>query len=71
MARASGRTFRRSTSSTTCPAPFATPGAFLLDLIPHVYSGRRVIRVMGEDGKPRNVQLGNKRRSLTPRPASR
>lgn len=33
-------------------------GRILIDLIPHVYSGERIIRVMGEDGKPENKQLG-------------
>jgi hypothetical protein len=33
-------------------------GRILIDLIPHVYSGERVIRVMGEDGTPENKQLG-------------
>lgn len=33
-------------------------GRVLIDLIPHVYTGERIIRVMGEDQKPRNVQLG-------------
>ena len=42
-------------------------GRVLLDLIPHVYSGERVIRVMGEDGKPRNVQLGKQTPKLDPK----
>lgn len=33
-------------------------GRVLIDLIPHVYTGERIIRVMGEDGKPKNVPLG-------------
>jgi hypothetical protein len=33
-------------------------GRILIDLIPHVYTGERVIRVMGEDGKPSNVPIG-------------
>jgi hypothetical protein len=33
-------------------------GRILIDMIPHVYSGERIIRVMGEDGKPENKQLG-------------
>lgn len=33
-------------------------GRILIDLIPSVYSGERIIRVMGEDGSPKNVQLG-------------
>jgi hypothetical protein len=32
-------------------------GRVIIDLIPHVYSGERVIRVMGEDGTPQNVGL--------------
>ena len=35
-------------------------GRILLDLIPRVYTGQRIVRVLGEDGKrPQNVQLGN------------
>jgi hypothetical protein len=33
-------------------------GRVLIDLIPSVYSGERVIRVLGEDGKEQNVPLG-------------
>lgn len=33
-------------------------GRILIDLIPHVYSQERVIRVMGEDGTPEAVPLG-------------
>jgi hypothetical protein len=32
-------------------------GRILIDLIPHVYTGERIIRVMGEDGQPKNVPL--------------
>jgi paraquat-inducible protein B len=32
-------------------------GRVLIDLIPHVYSGERIVRVMGEDGTPQNKQL--------------
>lgn len=32
-------------------------GRVLIDLIPHVYSGERIVRVMGEDGSPSNKQL--------------
>ena len=32
-------------------------GRILIDLIPSVYSGPRVVRVMGEDSKPKNVQV--------------
>lgn len=35
-------------------------GRIIIDLVPHVYSGERVIRVLGEDGKkPDNVKIGN------------
>lgn len=33
-------------------------GRVLIDLIPSVYTGERVIRVLGQDGQPQNVQLG-------------
>jgi hypothetical protein len=33
-------------------------GRVLIDLIPSVYSGERVIRVLGEDGEADNAQLG-------------
>lgn len=33
-------------------------GRILIDLIPHFYTKDRIIRVMGEDGKPKNVPLG-------------
>lgn len=34
-------------------------GRILIDLIPKVYTGQRVVRVLGQDGKtPQNVQLG-------------
>jgi len=33
-------------------------GRILIDLIPHVYSKDRIVRVMGEDGQPQSVQLG-------------
>ncbi|MCD1644153.1 portal protein [Aurantimonas coralicida] len=32
-------------------------GRILIDLIPHFYDKERIIRVMGEDGKPENVPL--------------
>lgn len=32
-------------------------GRILIDLIPHYYSQERVIRVMGADSKPKNVQI--------------
>ena len=33
-------------------------GRILIDLIPKVYDQQRIIRVMGEDGTPRNVRVG-------------
>jgi len=34
-------------------------GRIIIDLVPHVYTGNRVIRVLGEDGKkPQNVRVG-------------
>jgi Uncharacterized protein conserved in bacteria with the myosin-like domain len=33
-------------------------GRVIIDLIPHVYSAERVIRVLGEDGTPKPVQIG-------------
>lgn len=35
-------------------------GRVIVDLIPHVYSEARVIRVLGEDGKPENVKINQK-----------
>lgn len=35
-------------------------GKILVELIPQVYSSRRVIRIIGEDGKASNVPLGQK-----------
>ena len=32
-------------------------GKIMLDLIPHVYSGERIVRILGEDEKPENVQV--------------
>lgn len=32
-------------------------GRILIDLIPKVYTGERIIRVMGEDGKPKAVKI--------------
>lgn len=32
-------------------------GRILLDLIPHVYNRERVLRILGEDMKPRNVRI--------------
>lgn len=42
-------------------------GRILIDLIPHVYSGERIIRVLGEDGKPQNVQLGKQYAKMDPK----
>lgn len=36
-------------------------GRIIVDLIPHVYDGRRVARVMGEDGNVEDVPLGQER----------
>lgn len=33
-------------------------GVIILDLIPKVYSQKRMIRILGEDGKPQTVQVG-------------
>jgi hypothetical protein len=33
-------------------------GRIFLDLIPKVYSGERVLRVIGEDGKKKNIRIG-------------
>lgn len=33
-------------------------GRVLLDLIPHVYTGQRIVRILGQDKKPQNVPLG-------------
>jgi len=32
-------------------------GRILVDLIPHVFTGERIVRVLGEDGEPSNVQI--------------
>lgn len=42
-------------------------GRILIDLIPHVYSGERIIRVMGEDGKPENKPLGKEYPKVDPK----
>jgi hypothetical protein len=42
-------------------------GRVLLDIIPHVYTGERMIRVMGEDMKPSNVQLGKEQPKVDPK----
>jgi len=33
-------------------------GRILVDLIPSVYNGQRIVRILGEDKKPQNVPLG-------------
>lgn len=35
-------------------------GRVVLEMIPIVYTGERVVRILGEDGKPKDVQLGPK-----------
>ena len=35
-------------------------GRILIDLIPNVYSGERIVRVLGKEGDAQNVQLGPK-----------
>ncbi len=40
-------------------------GRILIDLIPKIYTGERMVRVVGEDGEPENKQLG------VPTPAER
>jgi hypothetical protein len=42
-------------------------GRVLLDIIPHVYTGERMIRIMGEDMKPSNVQLGKPQPKVDPK----
>lgn len=42
-------------------------GRILIDLIPHVYSGERIVRVMGEDGTPENKQLGKQYPKTNPK----
>jgi hypothetical protein len=44
-------------------------GRILIDLIPHVYSKERVIRVMGEDKSPRNVKIGPQQAAQPQMPA--
>jgi hypothetical protein len=41
-------------------------GIVLVDLIPHVYTPGRIIRVLGQDGKENHVQLGEKAPPLPP-----
>ncbi len=36
-------------------------GVVLLDLIPHIYTGERIVRVLGDDGAAQNVKLGDVR----------
>jgi hypothetical protein len=42
-------------------------GRVLIDLIPKVYTGERIIRVLGEDGKPQNVPLGQQYQKTNPK----
>lgn len=39
-------------------------GRILIDLIPQVYTGDRVVRVLGEDSEAENVRLGDARQSI-------
>ena len=43
----------------------AHTGRILIDLIPHVYNKERIIRVMGEDKKPRNVSVNQPQNQQT------
>lgn len=39
-------------------------GCIVIDLIPHIYTGERVVRVLGENGKePKNVQIGQQQQA--------
>jgi hypothetical protein len=42
-------------------------GRVLIDLIPHVYTGERVVRIMGEDGTPENKPLNREYPKVDPR----
>ncbi len=42
-------------------------GRVVLDLIPHVYTGRRIIRALGQDGTSEDVQLGEEAVQEDPR----
>jgi hypothetical protein len=46
-----------STSPTTSRWPSGTRAAVLVDLIPKIYSGPRVMRILGEDGKQEMVPV--------------
>jgi hypothetical protein len=59
QAAGSSRTCRTTTSTTTRPARSARPGIVLLDLIPHYYDTKRVIRIIGEDGTPDSVTIND------------
>jgi hypothetical protein len=41
-------------------------GRILIDLIPHVYSAQRIIRVLGEDGKEQNVPVNQEAPAIDP-----
>jgi hypothetical protein len=43
-------------------------GRILVDLIPKIYTPGRIVRVMGVDGTPQNVQLGQPKPGQQPRP---
>lgn len=45
-------------------------GRVLIDLIPYVYTGERIVRVLGEDGTAQNVQLGQKQMQPGQAPAA-
>jgi hypothetical protein len=42
-------------------------GRVILDLLPHVYNKARVVRVLGEDGKERPVQIGQEYQKQDPK----
>lgn len=42
-------------------------GRVLIDLIPHVYSGPRIVRVMGEDGQEETKQINQEYQQTDPR----
>ena len=42
-------------------------GRVLIDLIPHVYNGERMVRVMGEDGKPETKPLNQEYQKTDPK----
>jgi hypothetical protein len=42
-------------------------GRILIDMIPHVYSEERVVRVLGEDGTPQTVTLNKEQPQIDPK----